>query len=199
MTNHTLEQRIRTAVDHAAPDVLDSILASCSTQKGIVFPMEQAKKPKKHLRLAATAAALVLVCAGAFGWGSWQTANAVDSVVMLDVNPSISLTVNARDRVISADALNEDAQVILGDMKLKGTDLEVAVNALIGSMVQNGYLDDLQNSILVSVENDDPDRSAQLQQTIRQTISGIFQDDTMEASVLTQSVSEDTELATLAP
>ena len=198
MTNHTLEQRIRTAVDHAAPDVLDSILASCSTQKGIVIPMEHAKKPKKHLRLAATAAALVLVCAGAFGWGSWQTANAVDSVVMLDVNPSISLTVNARDRVISADALNEDAQVILGDMKLKGTDLEVAVNALIGSMVQNGYLDDLQNSILVSVENDDPDRSAQLQQTVRQTISGIFQDDTMEASVLTQSVSEDAELATLA-
>ena len=48
MTNHTLEQRIRTAVDHAAPDVLDSILASCSTQKGIVIPMEHAKKPKKH-------------------------------------------------------------------------------------------------------------------------------------------------------
>ena len=40
-----LEQRLRTAMDHAAPDALDRILASCEAQKGIVIPMEQARKP----------------------------------------------------------------------------------------------------------------------------------------------------------
>lgn len=33
-------------------------------------------------------------------------------------------------------------------MDLTGTDLDVAVNALIGSMLQNGYLSDIQNAIL---------------------------------------------------
>lgn len=198
MTNETLEQRIRTAIEHAAPDVLEQILASCPEQSRSVTPFPPSRKPKKHRRILATAAALFLVCAGAFGWGTWQTANAADSIVMLDVNPSVSLTINVKERVISAEALNADAQIILGDMDLKGADLEVAVNALIGSMLQHGYLDDLQNSILVSVEHKDPARSAQLQQEICQTISGMFQNDQLEASVLTQSVSEDDALLALA-
>ena len=54
-----LEQRLRTAMDHAAPDALDRILASCEAQKGIVIPMEQARKPRRR-RWASLAVAAAL-------------------------------------------------------------------------------------------------------------------------------------------
>ena len=36
--------------------------------------------------------------------------------------------------------LNEDGRTIVGDMDFSGSSLDVAVNAIIGSMLQNGYL-----------------------------------------------------------
>ena len=48
------------------------------------------------------------------GVTGWRAANAVDSVVMLDVNPSVSMSVNARERVLSVTALNQDAVTIIG-------------------------------------------------------------------------------------
>ena len=69
-------------------------------------------------------------------------------------------------------------------MDLTGTDLDVAVNALIGSMLQNGYLSDIQNAILVSVENQDAAKSAQLQQHLTDTINSVFQGGSLEGAVL---------------
>lgn len=159
MDERELEQRLRTAVEHAAPDPLDRILASCGPQTGTVLPFEAPKKKRRWAPLAVAAALALVICGGAFGITSWRGANAVDSVVMLDVNPSLSMEVSAQERVLSVTPFNQDAEIILGDMDLTDTDLDVAVNALIGSMLQNGYLSDLQNAILVSVENQDAARS----------------------------------------
>lgn len=197
MDESTMEQRLRTAVEHAAPDNLERILASCTQQKGTVIPMTPPKKKRRWIP-AAMAAALVIVCGLSFGTLRWRSDHTVDSTVTLDVNPSISLDVNAKERVLAVTPLNEDATIILGDMDLTGTDLTVAVNALIGSMVQNGYLDDLQNSILVTVQNDDAARSDQLRQEITDTISGTFQADQLDGAVLTQSVTSSAELTALA-
>ena len=51
-------------------------------------------------------------------------------------------------------ANNDDGQKIIGDMKLKGVDLEVGMNALIGSMLKEGYISELKNSLLISVTGD---------------------------------------------
>ena len=42
----------------------------------------------------------------------------------------------------------------------------MAVNALIGSLLQRGYVDELANSILISVEDGDSVRGAALQQEL---------------------------------
>lgn len=198
MDERTVEQRIRTAVDHAAPDVLDRILADCGPQTASVVPFAAPRKRRRWAPMAAAAVLALVVCAGAFGVTGWRAANAVDSVVMLDVNPSLSMTVSAKERVLSVTALNQDAVTIIGDMDLTGTDLDVAVNALIGSMLQNGYLSELQNAILVSVENQDAARSAQLQQQLTDTINSVFQGGHLEGAVLTQTVTETADLNDLA-
>ena len=198
MDERELEQRLRTAVEHAAPDPLDRILASCGPQTGTVLPFEAPKKKRRWAPLAVAAALALVICGGAFGITSWRGANAVDSVVMLDVNPSLSMEVSAQERVLSVTPFNQDAEIILGDMDLTDTDLDVAVNALIGSMLQNGYLSDLQNAILVSVENQDAAKSAQLQQHLTNTINSVFQVGSLEGAVLSQTVTESADLNALA-
>lgn len=198
MDERELEQRLRTAVEHAAPDPLDRILASCGPQRAEVIPFSPPRKKRRWAPLAAAAALALVICGGAFGITSWRGANTVDSVVMLDVNPSLSMEVSAQERVLSVTPFNQDAETILGDMDLTGTDLDVAVNALIGSMLQNGYLSDLQNAILVSVENQDAARSAQLQQHLTDTINSVFQGGSLDGAVLSQTVTESADLNALA-
>lgn len=189
-----LEQRLRTAMDHAAPDALDRILASCEAQKGIVIPMEQARKPRRRRWASlAVAAALAVVCC-VFGLTSWHGANAVASVVSLDVNPSIQLQVSKNEKVLSAEALNEDARVILDGMDLKGTQLKVAVNAIVGSLLQNGYLDRLSSAILISVEDDDAQRAARLESDLTAEVGTALENASAGAAILSQILSMDTGL-----
>ena len=55
------------------------------------------------------------------------------------------------EKVLTARALNAEAEEILRDMPLEGTDLNVAVNAIVGSLLRHGYLESLSSAILISV------------------------------------------------
>lgn len=195
MRDQELEQRLRTAMEHAAPDPLERILASCGTQKGTVIPMTNNKKRWAPLAVAAMLA--VLLCGG-FGLHGWNTAHAVASVVSLDVNPSIQLQVNQKEKVLSAQALNEDAQVILEGMDLRNTQLNVAVNAIVGSLLQHGYLDRLSSAILISVEDDDAQRAARLETSLTAEVDAALQNASAGAAVLSQVLTHDAGLETQA-
>lgn len=144
---------LRSAVSNAAPDVLDNVLHACDHEKGKVIYMEK-KKNRGFTAFAAVAAVFVLLIAGIFiakNNGLGTSNNALAAVVSLDVNPSIELKVDNDEDVISATGLNADGKKVLEGMDLEDTDLDVAVNAIIGSMLKHGYLSDMQNSILLSV------------------------------------------------
>lgn len=201
MRNKELERRLRAAAEHAAPDVLDRVLSSCAGQKGSVTVMETPKKKKFVPAFAAAAAVLVVVCAAVLTLAPRQRASAASAVITLDVNPSLSLTVDENERVAEAAPLNDDGRIVLEGMDLTGSSLNVAVNAVIGSMLQHGYLDldNFENAILVSVESGDADRAGQLQQQVSETISGTFQrDNSINPLILAQTVSADDDLAALA-
>lgn len=72
-------------------------------------------------------------------------------------------------------ANNDDAKVILEGMDLKGSGINVAVNALIGSMVKNGYIDELANSILISVDNPDSQESEKLRKKLSTSLMHLSQ------------------------
>ena len=198
MTNREMEKRIRAAAEHMAPDKLSEILSSCDGSKREVCPEnmgrqrkggnQMAGKNRKAILVAAVAIAVIILgAAGYFGWRKGIQPQA-DSVVILDVNPSISLYVDVQERIVSAEALNEDAKEVLGSMELTGASLEVEVNAIIGSMLQKGYLSELQNAILVSVEDDDMARGRQLQERVAAMIAASLGTGTSETAVLSQTV-----------
>ena len=200
MTERELNEKIRQAYTHAAPDVLDAVLSDCGTQKGSVQKMTLNHKKNKTwaLRLAGLAACLCLILGGGFGLHSYRVNHTVDATVSLDVNPSVEIRVNKKERVLEVNPLNEDGKVIVGDMDLFGSDVDVAVNAMIGSMLKSGYLNELANSILISVDNEDTARGAALQERLSAEVSKLLQTETFSGAVLSQTVIEDNDLRQLA-
>ena len=189
-----VETKIKQAFEHAAPNVLESVLSDCGEQKGTVIIMKE-KKNNWTKRLTAVAAALALVVGLGAGTGLYRINRAVAATVSLDVNPSVELTVNRKDRVLGVNANNEDGKTILGEMDLTGSDLNVAVNAIVGSMVRNGYLNELANSVLVSVDSKDAAVGTALQEKLAQEISVILEGDSFSGAVISQTVEKTEDLS----
>lgn len=194
MKNVDVEAKLKQAFEHATPNVLESVLSDCREQKGTVIMMKERKNNWKK-RLVAAAAALALVIGLSAGTGFYLRNQAVAATVSLDVNPSVELSVNRNDRVLNVTANNEDGKTIIGDMDLKGSDLDVAVNAIVGSMVRNGYLNELANSVLVSVDSKDAAAGTALQEKLAQEISVILEGDSFSGAVISQTVEKNENLA----
>ena len=144
------------------------------------------------------AASLCLLMTGGGVWYYQYENRQIDSVIGIDVNPSVELSINRRERVLKAEALNEDGNQILSDMELKGVDLNVAVNAVVGSMVTHGYLDDLDNAILVTVSNDSMTRASALRSSVVGNIEKTLEENQVQAVVYDQQAVENDEIEDLA-
>ncbi len=192
MTNEKMEQRLAAALEKTVPDDVSGVLSRCEARKGTVINMETKKTTKRRwTSLIAACLAVMLLGGGLF----YQRANAVASVVSLDVNPSIELKVNRSEKVLVCTPLNEDAKAILADMgngaDLKGAKLDVAVNAIVGSLVRNGYLNSISSAIMISVEDKDTARAEKLQRELTSAVDGVLQTSEAKASVLTQTLTQD--------
>mgnify|MGYP003246766131 CR=1 FL=1 len=166
MTNDQMERRLSAALDKTAPDDVDGVLSRCTERKGTVVPMKKKNnRMKKWMQTVAACLAVLLLGGGGL---LVQQAHAVTSVVSLDVNPSIELRVNSREKVVSCQALNQEA------------------------LVRCGYLDSLSSAILISVEDKDQARAQRLQQELTSVAGGALGDS--QAAVLSQTVQQDKEL-----
>ena len=193
MTNKKMEQRLAAALEKTAPDDVSGVLSRCEARKGTVIPMTTKKTAnRKWTTLVAACLAVMLLCGGGV---LYQQAHAVASVVSLDVNPSIELKVSRNEKVLACVPLNEDAKAILADMSngadLKGAKLDVAVNAIVGSLVRNGYLDSISSAIMISVEDKDAARAEKLQRELTSAVDGVLQTSEAKAAVLTQTLTQD--------
>lgn len=199
MTDHELERRLRTALDHAAPNDLEGVLSRCETGKGTVIDMTNAVETKKKKRrwapLAAAACLALVLVGGGGGYYYYSANNAVASLVSLDVNPSIQLEVNKNEKVLSATPMNDDGAEILADMDLKGTQADVAMYAIIGSLLEHGYVDELANSILITVEDDDQVRGEKLQQELTAQADAALANAQVNGAVLAQTLQNSEELS----
>ena len=193
MTNEKMERQLAVALEKTAPDDMSGVLSRCETRKGTVINMPTMKTAKRKWTILVAACLAVVLLAG--GGVLYQQANAVASVVSLDVNPSIELKVSRNEKVLVCTPLNEDAKAILADMSngadLKGAKLDVAVNAIVGSLVRNGYLDSISSAIMISVEDKNADRAQKLQQELASAVDGVLQTSEAKAAVLTQTLTQD--------
>lgn len=196
MKRKNIEKNLSAAVSHMIPEdaferiSLNLTPAPIEKERTSMKKTVNSNKKNNAKRYASLAIAACLVIAiGIFGFSYYGNNVAVESVIDIDVNPSIELLTNKKDVVLEVNAINEDGKKILDGMNLEKADLKVAVNAIVGSMHKNGYLDD-ENGILVTVKNDDAKKAADLRNTVVSDIDASLAEHKVSAPVINQAVTE---------
>ena len=200
MQKKEIKRKLNKMVVNSTPNVLDDVLAKCESEnllKKKEIKMKEKQKNRFLIPKLAGALVVIVVCIG--GLVLFRNQNRVyDSIINFDVNPSIELKIDNDREVISAIALNDDGMKVLDNMDLDDVSLNVAVNAIIGSMLKNGYLTVSENSILVSVKNKDVDKANALKEEISNDISAILNASSINASILSQAYDDDANAQNLA-
>lgn len=199
-----IKQHLKSAVDALTPDVLDQVDLSAAQE--LSDPNLSSETDGSQIRsarwmrgfamAAAACACVALVGSGIF---FYQRQNQkVDSVIGLDVNPSLEISINRRSRVLNVKTLNLESETIMQGVDLQGMDLNVAVNTVIGSMVTFGYLDERENAILVTVSNDSVSKASELRSSVVSDIEAALEANQVQAIVYGQQAVEDDEAEKIA-
>lgn len=159
-------------------------------KKGFVYMEKKKRNIVPYLVTTCTLVFCLLI-----GFGIYNNNFKVASKIGIDVNPSIELKINKKNKVIDVIANNDDGNKILSGMDLDGSDMNVAINALIGSMVKNGYIDELANSILISVEGNSEAKNEKLRQEIVNQLNANLTNNNF--SIVSQTVSNNQSLESI--
>lgn len=203
MNSEKIENGIREAFESVTPDIKAELIDDIKKEKGrgkiVKLPTEKKNKNRIAGRIAAIAAALVLLIGATFAVGAIvKRPDKAAATVMIDVNPSVELTLDKSNKVIAASAGNDDGAAVLSEMDLTGSDVKVAVNAVIGAMVRRGYLNEYANSVLISVESGDPEFGTRLRDTLGVDVREIMGENEFGYAVLCQTMEPGSSFDTMA-
>ncbi|BCR36423.1 anti-sigma-I factor RsgI family protein [Mariniplasma anaerobium] len=98
--------------------------------------------------------------------------------VTIDINPSVELIVSSNDKVIEANALNEDAEVLLSGLDLIGMDLDEAVDLIIATSIELGYIsvdEDVETYVSVSAISCDEALQERIKASVKEHINNAFE------------------------
>lgn len=134
---------------------------------------------------------LVLLVAGL------QWVNTSASYVSVDINPSIMLTTNPWEKIVEVEALNEDAETLLVNLKLIGLQVDEAVELIIAEATEMGYIDLLaEGEIAMVTAYDDDEVDEERSEKIRERIQDRLEKREMAVNVVGhEAVAEQKELA----
>jgi hypothetical protein len=126
------------------------------------------KKRISFKHLAAVAAVLTIV----LGAGMFAYAMPV-YYISVDINPSILMKANIFERILSTEAINEDALPILETLDLKNTSVKKAVTEVMEQLNAKGYFekddtDEDQPSLVIAASSKDEKRAEKLARKIEE-------------------------------
>lgn len=144
-------------------DAFDSIKADTelkeSTKRFVNEKYKENLRPGRHrsgLRLAVSfSCAILMFVMGAAGYFWIQTPV---SYVSIDVNPSIELSLNRFDRVVSAEAYNLEGEEILNGLSLKGKKYTEAIHEVVECDGMRAYLSGTSEVVLTVAAEESRER-----------------------------------------
>ncbi len=187
-----IEEQIKSALTDLTPDIwnrLDLSVPQESWESGLQRKTAGGKKISfvGRARAMAAAACLCLLLGGGF---SYYEFGQIVTVVGLDVNPSVELCLNRQDRVVKSIALNEDGEAIISRKDINGRKLEEAVDSVITTMTEQGYLkknESERSAVLVTVSSKKKDdRKQELCQNLSSNVEHSLAANEVQAVVYEQ-------------
>lgn len=191
MKREEIEKKLDTAVSGMIPEdmfkrISENIVSVDSER------IEKGMKKKFNIFskgfVGVAAAACVLFAVGVVGVPYYGNNYVPDSHVDIDVNPGVEIVTNKKNKVLEVQSTNQDGAAVIDGMNLKNTELKVAVNALIGSMVQKGYIQNDNTGILVTVRNDNEDKANKVKAEVLNDINTALSTNSIQATVINQTV-----------
>lgn len=169
----------------------------------IEIPKEKTRSKIAWRKFTMVAASLALAV------GLWQVSaflqpEQVSAYVALDINPSLELSIDKDKEVLQVTPLNEDAETLIKNLKLKGKPVEEAVNEVAVEAAKLGYIKP-QAEILVTASDagDSALDLKSLEQTVMQTMQASLQDRGIASNVggvlVTQKEREEAKALGLTP
>ena len=163
MRNNKFEKELKTILTDETPDLLSKI------KQDPRFHIPVREKVSildifKQNRLSYVFSSIFVLALFAFGLLLIQTSpinEVVASTVTIDINPSVELLLNEDDEIIEINPINEDAVPFIVDQEhYKGMTIDTAIRNLIQNAINQGYILDQDNSILINVVSDNSERKS---------------------------------------
>lgn len=144
----------------------------------------------RKLRIAACYVVFLLAIGGISGiYGYYQTPV---SYISVDINPSVELGINTFGRVVKAEGYNNDGDKILKGINVKGSDVTSAIDTLLISAIENGYIAKDGSSIISLIsETDNKNTAANLETEAETGAKEALTDSNERAEILKDNVSLD--------
>ncbi|MDO5551887.1 MAG: hypothetical protein Q4F76_12005, partial [Lachnospiraceae bacterium] len=215
-TQQEIEQHLKSALAAATPDVWSKLdltvpqerpkldLAAAEKQQDLDLTVPQKKSKflylNRRLRGVGMAAA-ACICLMTVGGGYYHYEYLqVASQVEIDVNPSLKLSLNRKERVLQAEALNADAAELVNISSLKGQTVDQAVDQVVDSLVEKGYLQkgETKHAVLVSVSGKNEEKARQLKDFVAANVEQTLSEKEVQAVVYDQVIQVTKELEELA-
>lgn len=156
---------------------------------GAAAAKSEKKEEKSSFARFFTARRLVPALAGAalafaiFG-GMIGLYNENFQTVYIDINPSVALKLNRFEKVIGVEYLNDDAKVLLSDVKLVGCDATEALSTVISACDSAGYVKD-DSEIYISATSKEEKNSEKLLAKLKGYAEGMKEQEAETYSVST--------------
>lgn len=220
MTEKEILKQLNIDISDETPDILDTLIKETGFAKSSIDKLSDVPKDdksmvydaserhknmpepeishrkkmpvKKAYRIIAACAAALLIFVG--GSSFLNSNNKAFAVIGFDVNPGIEITVDEKEKVTGAKAVNTEGKKILQELDLKGSDAKVACYAIVGSMMAKGYLTSTSNSVFVSVSAADAKKGKELEESISKEVNEFTENYQVAISVFGQYIEGDDDL-----
>ncbi len=165
MKHKEIENRLKRAVDEAPIDLLETLQSTPVVKMAVHDEMTEQNIPRKyrgnHILRSILAAAMFLIVIGS----SWIWSQMEITTIYLDINPSVSLSLNRMDKVRKVATYNEKGSDLIEGLALIGLKNEEALKLIYERTPTD------QRAILLSVKggdgNIDRERMAKSLETLR--------------------------------
>jgi hypothetical protein len=148
----------------------------------------------RSLLLAAACCLLILV-----SLSGWYIGNKTsESIITLDVNPSIEIRTNHKNHILSVTALNNDAGIVLEDCNYSGKKLKEMLPAIMNSLVKHQYLNTDKNTILLTVMNKNGKKADAILNETASAIEESLKTSNINPTIMKQVITADKKRSVLA-
>jgi len=114
------------------------------------------------------------------------------STLSIDINPSVELTINRYEQVVSIEAVNSDANALINSVNLLGDNVELAIEKLLNKAIEQGYLTtENSNALLFSVKNKNQERIDALKLKIENKMDVYLTNRNIPNTILFEAYSEE--------